>query len=303
MKDFVTLEVLPLTGVGDFRFGMTRAEARSVMRSDPRLWRRAEWSGVPDDVYDDLLLELSYSEDGRLDFVEVAAGRCRVALGGVTLVPGTVGDVVRDLELHGFVIQRVESGHAIEGTGIELFTPSSAEGAEVKGVAVRPVPFGDLDVEFFGLPDSSSIRDWPVEPRVGIAGVHLGQERSEVRRRMGEGAGFPLTAERSVDHYWNESLYVIFDAAGRVREVVAVAPAKPRIGGIELLGMTYPDACSALAVAGFRMSAQPAEIWLPDIEVSVRWKTIDDSAPAVAIAVARSGAGRAADRRKGGLAG
>lgn len=258
------------------------------MRSAPRLWRREEWSKVLADVYDELLLDLYYSEDDRLDFIEVATGRCRVTLDGVTLIPGSVSDVVRDLERHGFEVRRVESGRVIEGKGVELFTPSSEEGAEIKGVAVRAVDAGELGIEFFGSPGGSSVQDWSVEPRIGVAGVRLGQGRSEIRRRMGEGAGFPLSADKALDHYWAEGLYVIFDAAERVCEIVAVEPAKPRVCGVEPLRMTYSEAYEALAAAGCRMTTGPAEIWLPDLDISVRWTRIDDAAPAVAVAMRRT---------------
>ncbi|MFG1778413.1 hypothetical protein ACGFIG_18520 [Micromonospora sp. NPDC049048] len=212
-----------------------------------------------------------------------------MTLEGVQLLPGRVVDVADRLSGAGFTTRAIDSGLAIADAGVKLYVPSTEQDAAVEAVSAAPVDAVDLDASFFGEPGESKIEVWPVDAHHGIAGVRLGQMRSEVRQRMGEGMHSVVSATRSMDHYWTEGIVAKFDADDRVVDVIALAPAKPAMGDIEVLGRSYGELSDALTTAGFSIREAPAELYVEELGASVWWsRDSEEPLPSVAVAVGAS---------------
>ncbi len=89
-----------------------------------------------------------------------------------------------------------------------------------------------------------------------------------------------------MDHYWAEGLVAKFDAEDRVVDVIALAPAKPTLGDIGLLGRSYNELRDVLMAAGFSIQDKPAELYVAELGVSVWWsRDSEEPLPSVAVAV------------------
>ena len=284
----LTMRITPFVGVGELRFGSRREDVRAVVGSTPEVRRRSAWERSLTDRYDEWWLTVDYSDGDEVDFVEVGDGKCTVMLGEVQLMPGRADEVVGQLRAAGYDPREDEAGYAIGDAGVVLFVPSSESGARVESVSAKSRDLGELDIAFFGESDGPTVTAWPVEPGVGIAEVRFGETRDAVRARMGEGMSWSTGGGRT-DQYWGEGLVVTFDGDDRVSEIVAVAPAEPAVAGVEVLGRTYDALRAAFAAVGVPVSVRPAELYLPDLDVSVWWTRTDNpEVPASAVAMRRS---------------
>jgi hypothetical protein len=280
------LVVLPHVGVGNLRFGKSRREARSLLGQPSEVSRRSAWSRNLTDRYEELWLTLDYSDLDELEFIEIGSGKCSVIIDEVQLMPGRASDVADRLRSRGYILSTIDSGLSVEGVGVSLFIPSTEANAVVEAVSVASKNLGELDISFFGEPGGSRVASWPVEADSGIGGIRFGDLRSEVRQRMGEGMSSSSGAGSRMDHYWAEGLVAKFDAEDHVVEVIALAPAKPTIDGIEVLDKSYGDLRDSLTAAGFGLQEKPAELHIPELNASIWWsRDTREAIPSVAVAV------------------
>lgn len=284
--EFDSLSITPFIGVGHLRFGLCRSEVRTLLGRPSERWRRSTWSRNLTDRYEQWWMTLDYSDSDELEFIEVGRGRCSVLLGDVQLMPGRAREVVDRLGESGVATCPSDSGFSIVGAGVNLYVPSAEGGAVVEAVSATSSAMGEMSFSFFGEPAEAKVAAWPVEAGGGIADVRFGQLRSEVRLCMGEGMCSTIDGMQKTDHYWAEGLVVTFDADDRVVEVFALAPAKPTMGGVEVLGRSYDVLRGALVQAGFSVCDKPAELYVVELGASVWWSSDSDSSlPSIAVAM------------------
>ncbi|MEU2875279.1 hypothetical protein [Streptomyces sp. NPDC007070] len=90
-----------------------------------------------------------------------------------------------------------------------------------------------------------------IVPREGLDLVRFGEERAEIRARLGECVTFRRTpAGAPIDHYVNLGLMLSFDASDRVEFIEVAEPAEIFFGGISLLGRGYRRVVSELEQNG-----------------------------------------------------
>ncbi|XUL93997.1 hypothetical protein ACQ86D_51435 [Streptomyces galilaeus] len=86
-----------------------------------------------------------------------------------------------------------------------------------------------------------------IVPREGLDLVRFGEERAEIRARLGECATFRRTqAGALIDHYVNFGLMLSFDVSDRLEFIEVAEPAEIFFDGISLLGRSYRQVVSEL---------------------------------------------------------
>ncbi|WP_430498447.1 hypothetical protein ACQRWP_26065 [Micromonospora trifolii] len=280
------LEIVPLVRVSQIRFGASRAEVRSLAGGASGVGRRSEWARSLMDEFEYRWLRVDYSDEDRVEFVEVIDGRSRVHLNGVQLMPSPVREALQRLDEAGMTYHAVDGGFAIDGTGVELYAPGTTPDSSVEAVSAWPYIETDPEITFFEGA-AEPLAEWNVESGA-IAGIGIGESRASVRDRLGSGMASTLGPDESMDRYWGEGLIVRYDSAGRSSEVVAVDPALPSLNGIGLLGRTYADVRADLTNASIHYEARAAEIRIPGLKAHVLWKKPAESALAVAVSVRAS---------------
>jgi hypothetical protein len=127
-------EVTPWVGLGDVRFGESRASLRNRLGEHQTFRRAANQSLI--DHYLEAGLMLSFDESDRLNFIE-CTDWAEPSFSDVQLTGRSLAEILEDLSQSGIDCMLSESSYVLKGFGIYLYTPAPDEpDVEVQGVAV-----------------------------------------------------------------------------------------------------------------------------------------------------------------------
>jgi hypothetical protein len=112
-------DIIPYEGLGSLRFGMTRAEVRSLLGKQFKSFHKGRLASTLTDAYSELGLHLEYDKDDRLRCIEAIAS-CPVSFNGVALLKRHLDEVLRDCASLGSV-PRVDDGYFFDGAGFALY--------------------------------------------------------------------------------------------------------------------------------------------------------------------------------------
>jgi hypothetical protein len=131
MSNGVRMEVRPFEGLGDLRFGMSRADVRALLGPEFRSFKKTPLAKTLTDAYTQLGLHLYYDDQDRLEFIE-AFQPCIPIFRGIELL-GRPEVVLEQLRKTGVGIPRRDSdGNFFDDLGFALYSP----GDVVEGVSV-----------------------------------------------------------------------------------------------------------------------------------------------------------------------
>lgn len=130
-------EIIPHVGVGPIRFGMTRAEVRTVLGNDVSVIRK--WPYTREiDAYDALGVHLEYDSDDKLICVE-AWGSCPIHYKDCLLLNASAKEVLQKLADLG-LRSRYDDGYFFDDGGFMLYCPHDI----IKAVTVyRPAYYDE----------------------------------------------------------------------------------------------------------------------------------------------------------------
>ena len=91
--------------------------------------------------------------------------------------------------------------------------------------------------------------DYEINPYKGVGRIEFNMSRDEVRNRIG-GSFRSFTRwqedEPLSDYYQDAGVFCYYDAADRLEALEFTSPARPKIAGVELLGLKFEDAFDKL---------------------------------------------------------
>jgi len=133
----MTMEIKSFEGVGDLRFGMTRAQVRAVLGSRFRSLKKTPSSEHEHDSFFEAGFQVFYDQNGLCEAIEMGKP-ANPTFGGELIIGNPYSDA-RDLLLMADPeLTEDDSGLVSEKTGIALYAPKPWENPPVEGVYIFP---------------------------------------------------------------------------------------------------------------------------------------------------------------------
>ena len=133
-----TLQVVPHLGLSGIRFGMSRTACRSLIGATFTPFSRCGDDFLEVDAFDGFGVQLNFTSDNTLEFIEAHAPS-EVEYMGVPLLGRQLGEVVTDLMALGLSAVPDDVGVDYPTEGFGLYAPEGT----VEGVAVYPDGYYD----------------------------------------------------------------------------------------------------------------------------------------------------------------
>lgn len=275
-------EVEPGAGIGPMRFGMTRAELRTLL-GPSRGFRRGWYSEHLTDQLDDGLVMLTCSPQDGLYLIEIPDPH-GVVYRGVPL-DGSAAEVMAALRRIGVDVVEDSSGCTFAAGAAALYVPSPEPDAQVEAVtAFGPGHTMDGVLNEFpaGAGAQAPVHVYQVVAGVGVGPVRLGEPRADVRGKLNGGMSWtraPGSREPEQDHFWEDGLVVEYGPGELVRRIFVTKADRVDYQGIDLkpaLPAALEDVRRALLAGGHAVAEGEALLDLPGTGVQV-WITRPDA--------------------------
>ncbi|MFI6063247.1 hypothetical protein [Streptomyces sp. NPDC051286] len=283
----IDMEILPLEGFPEVRFGMSRQSVRETL-GEPSVFRRSAYAPVLSDAYHGLGMILGYDDRDSLCSIEVAAP-AELSLRGVGLLDRSHTEVLAELRSAGVPVEQKGSDWVVPGLGIVLGNPHVDSPGDFRSVLISSRTRVIYEFSFFEGEGRIAPRNFEVDPHRGFGAVRLGSPREDVRELLGSGMeSEPEFGPASQDHFLSAGAAVGYDSQGRVTCVVMARPAQVVHRGMELIGHPYAEVLAAARRQGVTVVEREAELFFPESGFSV-WtaRAGDDALPIVAAALGR----------------
>jgi hypothetical protein len=117
-------EIIPYSGVGSLRFGLSRSEARSLLEGTPSTFRQGPYAISDTDAYEELGLHLYYDSDDLLRCI-MAFGAGPIHYESIMLLKRPLEEVVEDLARLGLSPRYDDEGYWFHDVGFVVYSPES----------------------------------------------------------------------------------------------------------------------------------------------------------------------------------
>lgn len=115
-------DIIPFSGLGDLRFGVSRATVHALLGNNFKSFRKSPYSTNDTDAYDELGFHLYYDNDDQLEYIETYPP-CNPMYDGVSLFGKDTKALLQELSEMGYYPVDDDEGYNFEQLGFGLYIP------------------------------------------------------------------------------------------------------------------------------------------------------------------------------------